>query len=391
MSKRSRGAKRAQKLLQRPDRTMGLILIGNNAVNIMAAITADIIFSRIFGPSAGFWATTVLLTLIMLVFAEVTPKTLAAAHPESIAFRSSHVLRPLMKLMLPFVIFINWITNALVRLFGIDPTKLNSNTLNSEELRQLVTDDESQLSDQHQDLLSNVLDLENLTIQDIMTPRGEIYGIDLQEPIESIEANILSSDYTRVPLYEGNINQIIGVLHLRKINIALASDEVSLSVEALYRFADEPYFVPDSTTLQHQLIQFQKHKQRFGFVINEYGDLQGLVTLDDLLEEIVGSYTTNENNEDDIIQIEGDGFIIDATANIREINKSNQWDIPTDGPKTINGLIIEHVEFIPEENLCVRIGNYLVETRSISKTGIETAFIRRVTKSNSTTSYNEDD
>ena len=379
LSKRSSGARRAQKLLRRPDRLIGLILIGNNAVNILAAIIAEVIFSRLFGVNAAIWTTTILLTLIMLVFAEVTPKTIAAVHPEAIAFRSSQILRPLMRLLLPLVIAVNWITNSIVRIFGIDPTRLKSGNVGTDELRMVVNDASNQIPDQHQDMLLNVLDLDNISIEDIMVPRNEIYGLDITADPEELRKMIIQSEYTRLPLYENNINNIVGVLHMRKVNLVMSDDGSTLSIEALKRFAKDPYFMPENTPLSRQLINFQKAKQRMGFLINEYGDIQGMATLDDLLEEIVGSYTTTEHDDSDLVVDLHDGsFVIDGTATIREINKITEWDIPTDGPKTINGLSIEHIEDIPDGNVCFRISGYHFETLSLTHKGIEKVLVKRL-------------
>lgn len=349
LRKSNPAAERAAQLLDRPDRLIGLILIGNNAVNILAALVAGILFSRWFGVDKGVWLTTVLLTFIMLVFAEVTPKTIAAVHPERIALPMTRPLKILMWLFSFIVVFINWITNNMVRMLGIDPTKLDDQHMSSEELRTVVDEAGNLIPDQNQDMLLGILDLEKITVNDIMIPRNEVVGIDLESPIEELIKTITGSDYTRLPVYEGDINKIVGTLHLRKINRVLHGGENAVTKEAIKRFSREPYFIPENTALSVQLMQFRKHKRRVGFIVDEYGDVEGMVTIDDLLEEIVGSYTTSQAQEDSIIeQVSTDEYIIDGGVSLRDINKETKWSLPTDGAKTLNGLAIEQLEALPD-------------------------------------------
>lgn len=362
LRKRHRTARRAAKLLDRPDRLIGLILIGNNAVNILAALVAGKIFERWFGETAGIWLTTFLLTIIMLVFAEVTPKTIAAVHPERIAFPASRILKVLSVLLLPLVILISWITNSLVKLFGIDPTKLDETHLSSEELRTVVDEAGQLIPDQHQEMLLGILDLEKITVNDIMVPRNEIIGLDIDAPIDELHKVILKSEYTRLPIYQGDINKVVGVLHTRAVNRILKDGKEALSIESLKRFANQPYFIPENTKLSTQLLNFQKSKFRLGFVVDEYGDVEGLVTLDDLLEEIVGDYTTSEANEDALIESIGHNqYLIDGSALIRDINKETGWNLPVNGPKTINGLALEQLEALPEGAVSFTMGSYRAE------------------------------
>jgi Mg2+/Co2+ transporter CorB len=373
--KKSSGARRAAKLLEKPDRLIGLILIGNNAVNILAAIIANMLAIIYVGEAAAPWVATASLTVLVLVFSEVTPKTIAAQNPEWFAFRTSHILRPLMQVMVPLVVLINKFTNFVISLLGFDPTKDRDDGLDSEELKSLVDLSSHKLSSNNQGMLKGILDLENITIEDIMIPRNEIQGIDLEEPIDSIKSAILDSEYTRQPLYKGDINNIIGVFNTRKAHHLLKSQKVSHKL--VRQLSEKAYFIPESTTLMNQLLNFRDKKARFGIVVDEYGEVQGLVTLEDILEEIVGDFTTDIADQiDEIHKISKDKFEIDGGATIREINKATGWSLPTDGPKTLNGLVLEQLENIPDGNISFLIDNYCFETANI-----EGAMVKKVSVS----------
>ena len=373
--KKSSGARRAAKLLEKPDRLIGLILIGNNAVNILAAIIANMLAIIYVGEAAAPWVATASLTVLVLVFSEVTPKTIAAQNPEWFAFRTSHILRPLMQVMVPLVVLINKFTNFVISLLGFDPTKDRDDGLESEELKSLVDLSSHKLSSNNQGMLKGILDLENITIEDIMIPRNEMQGIDLEEPIDSIKSAILDSEYTRQPLYKGDINNIIGVFNTRKAHHLLKSQNVSHKL--VRQLSEKAYFIPESTTLMNQLLNFRDKKARFGIVVDEYGEVQGLVTLEDILEEIVGDFTTDIADQiDEIHKISKDKFEIDGGATIREINKATGWSLPTDGPKTLNGLVLEQLENIPDGNISFLIDNYCFETANI-----EGAMVKKVSVS----------
>lgn len=373
--KKSSGARRAAKLLEKPDRLIGLILIGNNAVNILAAIIANMLAIIYVGEAAAPWVATASLTVLVLVFSEVTPKTIAAQNPEWFAFRTSHILRPLMQVMVPLVVLINKFTNFVISLLGFDPTKDRDDGLDSEELKSLVDLSSHKLSSNNQGMLKGILDLENITIEDIMIPRNEMQGIDLEEPIDSIKSAILDSEYTRQPLYKGDINNIVGVFNTRKAHHLLKSQKVSHKL--VRQLSEKAYFIPESTTLMNQLLNFRDKKARFGIVVDEYGEVQGLVTLEDILEEIVGDFTTDIADQiDEIHKISKDKFEIDGGATIREINKATGWSLPTDGPKTLNGLVLEQLENIPDGNISFLIDNYCFETANI-----EGAMVKKVSVS----------
>ena len=358
-----------------PDRLISLILIGNNAVNILAAIIANMLAIMYVGDAAAPWVATISLTIAVLVFSEVTPKTIAAQNPEWFAFKASHILKPLLLICTPLVWMVNSLTNALISLLGFDPRKDRDDGLDTEEFRSLMDVSGHKMSDTNQGMLRAILDLDTVTVEDIMIPRNEVKGLNLEDNIDDIMNNILSSEYTRQPLYEGDINNVVGIFHARKASHLLRSETVTH--QAIRRFSEETYFIPETTTLTNQLINFKKVKQRFAVVVDEYGEVQGLVTLEDILEEIVGDFTTNTADEIDEVTSREDGsYLIDGAATIREINKATGWSLPTDGPKTLNGLALEQLESIPAGNVSFTLGDYRFETELINETKIKKAAVR---------------
>ena len=376
--KNHRGAKSVAKLLQRPDRLIGVILIGNNLVNILASAIATIIALRVYGD-AGIAAATLLLTLVILIFSEVTPKTIAALYPQKIAFPASFILRPMLYLLYPAVWLINGVSNTLARLFGVDPNKISKNEhLNPEELRTVVDEAGDLIPDQYQNMLLNILDLGKAMVKDIMIPRSDIFGLDIEEDIAVLLEKIRSTEYTRIPIYSGDINNIIGILHLRHAARFMAGDDAGITHKDLQRFMSDPYFVPASTPLPTQLSNFQIAKHRMGIVVDEYGQVQGLITLEDLLEEIVGEFTTNlaGNVVGGIQPCENNWYLIEGSTTIRDINRLLVWDLPNNGPKTLNGLMMEYLENIPKGHVSFIIDKYLFETSSLSSTMIEKAKVK---------------
>ncbi|MFC2990437.1 HlyC/CorC family transporter [Halomonas tibetensis] len=353
-------AQRVARLLARPDRLIGVILIGNNFVNNLAASIATIIAIHFFGEVTGPAVSTALLTITVLIFAEVTPKTYAAVKPERIAFPASRVLEPLLKLLYPLVWLVNAISNGLLRLMGVKSIDGGADNLTRDELRTVVHEAGTLIPQRHQAMLLSILDLENVTVNDIMVPRHEVMGIDLDDDLEEILTQIRTSQHTRLPIYKGDINNIVGMLHLRNAARFLSRAEVTKA--AIVQEAREPYFIPESTQLHTQLLNFQKQKRRIGIVVDEYGDVEGLVTLEDILEEIVGEFTTDvAGMEQDIHRQEDGSQLIEGTATIRDINKALGWQLPTDGPKTLNGLILEHLEAFPDGPACLQVSNVRME------------------------------
>ena len=375
-----RSAKKASKLLSRPDRLIGVILIGNNFVNILASSIATIIALRLWGD-AGIAASTALLTIVILIFAEVTPKTLAALHPEKIAFPAAHVLGPLLKLFYPLVWVVNIITNGILNVFGISTANNDAQHLSTEEFRTIINESGSTLPKGKQSMLLGVLELNEVTVEDIMIPRSEILGIDLDADFDDILDIITSSEHTLLPVFHTDINKVIGILHLRDLTKLIQQN--TLTKTTLAQVIREPYFIPESTPLQVQLFNFQNENHRLGLVVDEYGDIQGIATLSDILEEIVGELSSVQNEySSDINEQEDGSYIIEGSAFMRDINKALNWDLPTDGPKTINGLITETLESIPEANVCLKVKNYHIETLQISENQIKSARLFALKKHN---------
>ncbi len=363
-----RGARRALGLLKRPDRLIGLILIGNNLVNILASAIATVIAIRLFGD-AGIAIATLALTLVILIFAEITPKTIAALHPERVAFPASLILVPLLKGLMPLVLSINWLTNGILKLMGFSPDTAGDDAVSQEELRTIVTESAPMIPGRHRRMLVNILDLEQMTVNDIMAPRNEIYGIDIEAPDEAIMRQLKSSEHTRLPIYRDDINQIEGVFHMR--NLSQVLDGGRLSRSRLLDATDAPYFIPENTPLNTQLLHFQRQKQRLGMVVDEYGDILGLVALEDILEEIVGEFTSNLVEENEEITRHPDGSTTcSGTVSIRDLNRQRRWDLPTDGPKTVSGLALEALEAFPSARASVRIEGYQLDIEEIAKTHI---------------------
>lgn len=368
------GAKRVSRLLQRPDRLIGLILIGNNLVNIAASAIATIIGLRLLGD-VGVLAATIILTLVILIFAEVTPKTLAALYPEKIAFPSSILLSVLLKILFPLVIVVNWITNGILALLGISHEQREQHSLSSEELRTVVNESCALLAEKDQDMLVSILDLEKVTVEDIMIPRSELVGIDINDDWKKIQRQLTQSTHTRVLLYRDSIDDVVGYFHMRDAVKLLSKDQFNKAT--IIRAVRELYFIPEGTTLNVQLLKFQDAKERLGLVVDEYGDIQGLVTLEDILEEIVGDFTTTKApTTSDEVTIQPDGsYLVDGSATVRDINKEMNWKFPTDGPKTLNGLILEYLEDIPQANISVRLAGYPLEIITVTDNKIKTVRI----------------
>ncbi len=364
-----RGAHKANRLLQRPDRLLGVILIGNNLVNFAAVSIATVICTRILGNTAGPAVATVAMTLFVLIFAEVTPKTVAAQRPETLAFPSSYLLQPLLKLLHPLVALINGISNRLAAPM-IGPAKNESGELSVDELKTVV-DERAAIPRERQDMLLRLLDLEKVTVDHIMVPRSEVVGIDINDDLGEIVQLIESSQHTRLPVYRERINDVVGILHLRRAARFLSRKEFAKA--DLIQETEEPYFVPEGTPLHTQLFHFQQGKQRMALVVDEYGEIQGIATLDDILEEIVGEFTTDFAAQLAEVRPQEDGsYIVDGKAVLRDVNRMLKWELPMSGPRTLNGLVIEHLEFIPEANVCLQIDRYRIETLLIADNVVRT-------------------
>lgn len=370
-----KGAKRVSELLSRPDRLIGLILIGNNLVNIAASSVATIIGIRLFGDVVGLAVATFGLTFILLIFAEVTPKTLAALFPEKVAFPSSFILKYLLKLTLPFVVALNWITNGILKLFGISHEQIAEHSLSKEELKTVVNESSALLPERHQNMLVSILDLEHVKVEDVMVPRNEIVGIDVNDDWKAIMRQLTHAQHTRVLLYRDQIDDAVGFIHARDALRLLTKEQFTKAT--LLRAVREIYFIPEGTSLNVQLLKFQQSKERIGIVVDEYGDIQGLVTLEDILEEVVGDFTTSMTPTlSEAVHPQPDGsYLVEGSANIRDLNKELNWNLPIDGPKTLSGLIIEHFENIPPEKMCVKVSDHPIEIVEVNENTVKLARI----------------
>ena len=365
-------AQRILKLLQQPDRLIGVILIGNNTVNNLAAVVATLIGLQVFGDIGASIAAGV-LTFVMLVFCEVGPKTYAASHPERIANFASPVLLILLKVIYPLVWLLNKITNALFQLNTQGSDKKDK--LTREELHSILHD--VFLPTKHRNMLLGILELDNITVNDIMIPRQEVIGINLDDSIDEIIDILRATHHTRMPVYRGELNNIVGILHVRNATRFLGQE--NLNKEEIMQYIREPYYIPESTPLQAQLLQFQKQKRRLGLVVDEYGVVQGIVTLEDILEEIVGEFTTNiSENHQDILPHSDGYFMMDGSLSIRDINRSMHWQLPTDGAKTLSGLILEQLETIPDASVSLRLDSFYIEVMQIRDNTIKAAKIKQL-------------
>ena len=368
------GARKADRMLKRPDRLLGVILVGNNLVNFTAATLATIIGYNLLGDTGVLLAPWV-LTLTFLIFAEVAPKTLAAERPEAWALKAVYALEPLAKVLHPAVLLINSFSNALVKPF-LPERSDSDDQLTKDELITVVNEGAHAVGERKL-MMTRLLDLETVTVNDIMVPRTEIVSINIDDDMADILTSAAASQHTLLPIYKDNFNNMLGVLHLRRLARLLQAEEFTKA--DLLQLARDPYFVPEATPLHTQLLNFQKEKQRFAIVVDEYGDIQGIVTLEDILEEIVGEFTSDFAANIEDISAEPDGsFLIDGMAVLRDINRALRWNLPTNGPKTLNGFVLEHLETIPEFNLCIQIDEYQIETLQIKDNIIKSLRIRRL-------------
>lgn len=375
-----KGAIKAQKLLESPDRLLGVILLGNNFVNILASSIATIIAMRLIGE-AGIALAAGILTLVILVFSEVAPKTLAAMHPERIAYPAAYFLTPLLKIFSPLVWLVNFFANNFLRLFGVKVTRNDpdSHALSHEELQTLINEATGRLPKQYRTMLNGIMQLESITVEDVMIPKQDIYAIDVNEPLEEIVKKILRSPFTRIPVYRESLDDdLLGIINLRKALPLLTKTDLSL--KDIIKATRPGYFIPETTTLNIQLSSFNAHKRHMALIVDEYGNLQGLLTLEDLLEEIVGKFNTDSRDKAFMkVDMHKDGSItFDASEFIRDLNKLYHFELPTNGPKTLNGLIQEELETLPEEGTCLKVGNYILEVVEVSKSAIEKVKLKQL-------------
>ena len=372
-----KGAIRAEKLLRRPDRLLGVILIGNNFVNILAASLTTVLCLNLFGDS-GVVIGSIVLTLIILIFAEITPKTFAALNSEKVALPASFILKYLQKILRPLVLFVNFFSNFFMRILGTKETSINED-LSPEELKSVLENSGDLIPKKYQDMLISVLELDKVSVDEVMTQRSEVIGIDINQPIENILSNLQKNQKDFLPVYAESLDELKGIIDLYGITAFLSNEDKS--IESLIESLDEAYFTPENTPLSTQLFNFQKNKKTVAVVIDEYGSVKGIVTIKDVLEEIVGELATDIDKETVEIMKQKDGsYLIDASIPLRELNKKLNWQLPINGAKTLNGLIIDQIETIPENNIKIEIENYLVETVLIRNNMIKIARVLQLKK-----------
>jgi len=365
-----RSAILVSKLLEKPDRLIGVILFGNNVVNFLAAAVATVIGFRLFG-NYGVAASPFIIAVIFIIFAETAPKTYAAIRPEKIAFPSAYILTPLLNICYPIVYIINRISNALLIPLGINTDNIEDKPLSQDELRSIVHEAGAAISSNHQDMLLGILELEKVTVDDIMVPKNELVGIDLDDSIADILEQLTHCQHARLIVYRENIDNIVGMLHVRRV-LRILNRKKEFNIDELEKLTIEPYYLPEGTPLHTQMLKFQEQKRRTGLVVDEYGILQGMVTLDDILEEIIGEFTTDLQTYNQDIQPQEDGsFFVDGGTTLRDINKQLDWELPTEGPKTINGVILEHLEDIPEAGTSLRINGYTFEITQVVENAVK--------------------
>ncbi|MGA9852726.1 MAG: HlyC/CorC family transporter [Gammaproteobacteria bacterium] len=369
-----RGAVLADRLLQRPDRVIGIVLLGNALINAFATAIATLIALRIGGDSAVLVAT-ILIALLLLIFGDVAPKTLAALHPEKFAFPAAFVFTPLLRIFYPIVWVVNLLANSILWVFGVRSNTSGTPPMSREELRSVVMEAGALIPKRHQRMLLSILDLEKITVEDIMVPRNEINGIDISADWDEIMAQLRTSQHTRLPVYEGSIDDVLGFVHARQfLHLLVHQEPTHDMLRAILRGT---YFVPEGTSLQQQLLNFQAAKRRIGLVVDEYGDIQGLVTLEDILEEIVGEFTSDPAAQNkDIYKESDDSYLVNGSANVRTLNRVMNWKLPTTGPKTLNGLILEYLETIPQPGTSLKLAGYPLEIVQTTGSAVKTVRIQ---------------
>ena len=374
LSKGSKGARRALRLLQRPDVLLASILIGNNFANILASAIVTIIMIDYFGGNVLLGS--IILTLVILIFSEITPKTIASVYPENFATKSSWLLKILVIIFRPLVWLTNILSSRILRLFNVDPMQSATNdNLNSDELRTLLDDHGDLIPNQSREMLSSILGMEELTVEDIMTPHSEIIGIDITKSVEDAQKIIGSSYYSRLPVFKKSIDQVIGMLHLKDSHEFIEAFEAGSDIKSILF---DTTFISQSTTISTQLSQFQKQDNNLSLVVDEYGEIQGLLTMEDIFTEIVGKFGAAKAELEKEFLVKKDGTVIaDGNSKIRELNNFMNWDIDEDGSKTINGAITDFLDQIPQENVCLEIDDYRIEILNIDDNSIEKVKIKK--------------
>jgi Mg2+/Co2+ transporter CorB len=376
----NRAARITEKLLQKPDALIGVILLGATLANVLAPAVLTMLVQHFGGDDRWVFAAVLALGTIIFIFCELAPKTFGVLHAEQLALPSGFVYRPLLFLFTPVIWVANKIARALLRTVGMSAEQTASHSLSADELRTAVAEAAVSIPQRHKQMLTGILDLERVTVDDIMVPRNDVSGIDITDDWDQILEQLRQTQHTRLPLYEHELDQLIGLLHMKNVARELARGKLTRDLLIEIARAREAYFVPEGTTLNTQLLHFQRNRRRMAFVVDEYGDVQGIVTLEDILEEIVGEFTTDTAtlmHKD--VHREADGsFVINASATVRALNRAMHWKLPTDGPKTLNGLIVEHLQTLPEPGTVVRIGDYAIEVMQTADNVAKTVRLREI-------------
>lgn len=382
VKKNHKQAIRVNQLLSRPEKLLSVVLIGNTLANIVSSTVATLIGQSLYGD-LGVAIATVLLTIVVLVFGEMLPKTIAAFYPQQVAFATSLPLKILQWLFAPLVHIISWLSNGILKIAGITIDKTQKEALTGEELRSVVHEAGGLMPVEHRSMVISLLDLELAIVEDIMVPKSDIVGIDIEQPWMEILEQLETAQHTRLPIFKGSIDDLVGMVHVRNVlNLAI---EDKLDLQSFIASAKTPYFIPEATTLNVQLLNFRKMKRRSGFVVDEYGEILGLVTMEDILEEIVGEFTTDiANLSRDIMPQEDGSVIIDGSITVRHLNRLMHWSLPLIGPRTLSGLIIEHLGYIPPADSCLMIDNYRIEVLKVSENTIKGVKMIRVAKKKKT-------
>ncbi len=371
----NRSAKLVLRLLESPDRLLGTILFGNNVANIAATTLTTIIGLRLYGNIGAAYAPMILI-FVVLVFAEVAPKTLAAVNPEKIAYPAAWVLAFLQVVFTPFVWLVKIFSNGLLGLLGVR-VKAQTNALSNDELRAAVNESSEKINTSHQEMLIRILEMEQVTVEDVMVPRADMEAIDLEDEWDEIVEQLATSHHTRVPVFKGSLDNIVGIAHIRKM--FYLSQMAEFNPDTMMSMIREPYFIPENTSVTHALTNLQEQRRRFGIVVDEYGDIKGLVTLEMILEEVVGDFTTAVPGLDDEISEEKDGsYLVRGNTYLRDINRQLGWKLPTNNAKTVNGLITDQLEDIPVATTCFKLGDYTVEIVQTRDTSVHVARLKRL-------------
>lgn len=370
-----RGAKLAEWLLSNTDKLLGVILLGNNLINAAAASLVTIIAFRLFGQNElAMTLGTLAVTFLILVFSEVTPKVIGASYPDRIAPAASFILAPMLRLTYPAIWFVNLFVQRLLKLMRLDPQAASGNSMGVEELRTLLAESGNFLPAQHRGILLNLFDLEHITVDDVMVPRGQIEALDIGAEFDEIRHQIATSHHARLPVYERETNNLVGILHVRRVLARIHEEDFNL--EELRDALRAPYFIPSDTNLYTQLEQFQGTRQSVGLVVDEYGELQGLVTLEDILEEIVGEFASlRPGGQEPGLPQEDGSYLVEGAMSVRELNRKLKLELPVEGARTLNGLILDKLEAMPEPGVSVMIAGYPLEIVQVHGRMVKTARI----------------